>query len=83
MEVISLHGTDDRLYQLVARLVMDPMSYGKTIIILSRQLRNMSGISVSATMEVLSAFCLSRRLTADSISTIIMSAAMNKLFWTC
>ena len=24
MEVISLHGTDDRLYQLVARLVMDP-----------------------------------------------------------
>ena len=24
MKVISLHGTDDRLYQLVARLVMDP-----------------------------------------------------------
>lgn len=24
MEVISLHGTDDRLYELVARLVMDP-----------------------------------------------------------
>ncbi len=24
MELISLHGTDDRLYELVARLVMDP-----------------------------------------------------------
>ncbi len=24
MEVISLHGTEDRLYELVARLVMDP-----------------------------------------------------------
>lgn len=24
MEIISLHGTDDRLYGLVARLVMDP-----------------------------------------------------------
>ena len=24
MEIISLHGTEDRLYELVARLVMDP-----------------------------------------------------------
>ncbi len=24
MEIISLHGTDDRLYELVARLVMNP-----------------------------------------------------------
>ena len=24
MEVISLHGTEDRLYELVARLVMNP-----------------------------------------------------------
>ena len=24
MEVISLHGTDDRLYELVSRLVMNP-----------------------------------------------------------